>query len=69
MSYYEKELGRRRAAKLLTKDEAWRIAANTATAQRIDPMTGEQAADSRQRRYGEPWHASAIFTSTGATVS
>ncbi len=28
--YYEQELGRRAAAKLLTRDEAWRIAVNIA---------------------------------------
>lgn len=28
--YYEEESGRRSAAKLLSKDEAWRIAANIA---------------------------------------
>ena len=28
--YYEEELGRRSAAKLLSKDEAWRMAANVA---------------------------------------
>jgi hypothetical protein len=28
--YYEEELGRRAAAKLLTRDEAWRIAVNIA---------------------------------------
>ena len=28
--YYEEEPGRRSAAKLLSKDEAWRIAANVA---------------------------------------
>ena len=28
--YYEEEPGQRSAAKLLTKDEAWRIAANVA---------------------------------------
>jgi hypothetical protein len=30
MVYFEEEAGRRAAAKLLTKDEAWRIASNIA---------------------------------------
>ena len=45
--YYEEESGRRSAAKLLSKDEAWRIAANIAKLPGLPPL---------HRKYGV-WRA------------